>query len=250
MREGLTVVFRFGEIPLLGRLDVTAEALAMGARGQVGNILQFLNLRLDLLLVPALLNLASAGVYLIAIRVSEVVTQVASSAATFLFAHVAAQADRRATWVTERTVRLSLLFVVVSGVPLALLAEPILAVFFGADFVAGTTAVRITLLAMLPLSVVRILAGDLKGRGRPGLVSLAALVALGVTVVGDLVLIPPFGIAGAALASLCSYSLSAAMLIVAYRRVTGAPIGEFVPRTSDLAAAATILRGRRAEVRR
>ncbi len=31
MREGLTVVFRFGEIPLLGRLDVTAEALAMGA---------------------------------------------------------------------------------------------------------------------------------------------------------------------------------------------------------------------------
>jgi O-antigen/teichoic acid export membrane protein len=228
----------------------TGQALAMGLRGQVGNILQFLNLRLDLLLVPALLNLASAGVYLIAIRVSEVVTQVASSAATFLFAHVAAQADRRATWVTERTVRLSLLFVLVSGLPLALLAEPILAIFFGPDFVAGSTAVRITLIAMLPLSVVRILAGDLKGRGRPGLVSIAALLALGVTVVGDLTLIPPFGIAGAALASLASYTLSAALLIVAYRRVTGAPIGGFLPRTSDVVAAAAMVRSRRPAVHR
>lgn len=224
----------------------TSQALAMGLRGQAGNIVQFLNLRLDLLLVPALLSLAPAGVYLVAVRISEVITQLASSAATFLFAHVAAQPDRRATVVTERTVRLTLLVVLAGGIPLALLAEPILRVFFGPEFAGGAGAVRITLLAMLPLSVVRILAGDLKGRARPGIVSIAAVLALAVTVGLDLLLIPLLGIEGAALASLCSYTVSAAALVIAYRRVTGASIAGFVPGRSDVGLAAALVRARRA----
>lgn len=227
---------RLGPIAIGVSRRFLSQALGVGLRGQAGNLLQFLNLRLDLLLVPALLNLASAGVYLVAVRISEVVTQVASSAATFLFPHVAAQGLPLATSTTQRTVRITLLIVVVTGLPLALAAEPILRLFFGPEFAGGALTVRITLLAMLPLALVRLLAGDLKGRGRPGLVSIAALLALVVTVVGDLVLIPMFGIAGAAIASLLSYSASAAMLLVAYRRVTGASILDLLPDRTDLSA--------------
>lgn len=218
-----------------------AEALAVGLRGQAGNLLQFLNLRLDLLLVPALLNLSSAGVYLIAVRISEMVMQVASSAATFLFPHVASQATPTATSVTQRTVRFTLLIVIATGLLLAVGAEAILGLSFGPAFADGAPTVRITLLAMLPLSVVRLLAGDLKGRGRPGLVSIAAMLALIVTIVGDIILIPILGIAGAALASLLSYSASAAVLLVAYRNVTGASVAGLLPRPSDLVAVFSVL---------
>jgi O-antigen/teichoic acid export membrane protein len=220
-------------VPISFSRRFTGEALAIGLRGQVGNVLQFLNLRLDLLLVPALLNLASAGVYLVAVRISEVITQVSSSSAAFLFPHVAAQEERDATETTERAARMTLLVVVLGGLPLALLAEPILSAAFGAEFASGALTVRIMLLAMIPLSIVRLLAGDLKGRGRPGLVSLAALLALVATVVLDLLLIPWLGIDGAALASLLTYTVSAAVLLRAYRGLTGGSMLALVPTPDD-----------------
>jgi stage V sporulation protein B len=241
---------RLGGIPVALSGGFTRSALAFGLRGQAGNVLQFLNLRLDQLLVPALLNLSSAGVYLVAVRVSEVITQVSSSAAAFLFPEVSAQAEVRATQVTERTTRLTLLVVVAGALPLALLAEPILAVAFGPDFVSGAGTIRIMLLAMIPLSLVRLLAGDLKGRGRPGLVSLAALVAVGVTVAADFVLIPALGIDGAALASLVAYAVSASVLLAAYLRLTDGSLGALVPHPADVrllvSAAGRAWRSRRA----
>lgn len=210
------------------------QAFAMGIRGQAGNVLQYLNLRLDLLLVPALLNLPSAGIYLIAVRLSEVLTQVANSAASFLFPQVASQPNLRSTDVTELTVRLTLLTVVVGSLPLFVLAGPILSVAFGDSFAAGTQTVRITLFAMIPLSMVRLLAGDLKGRGRAGLVSLSAVASLISTVILDLTLIPLLGINGAAIASLGSYSIAAVVLIIAYRAVTGGSLMTFVPTHRDV----------------
>lgn len=220
----------------------TRDALAMGLRGQAGNVLQFLNLRLDLLLVPALLNLAQAGIYLIAVRVSEVVGQLATSSASFLFPQVASQADLGETVTTEQTIRLTIIFVIGSALPLAILAEPLLLVAFGPGFVAGAWTVRVTLLAMIPLSVVRVLAGDLKGRGRPGLVSLASLLSLGATVAFDLGLIPILGILGAAIASLITYSVSAAALLAIYRRVTGGSMLALLPRVADVQAAVQLAR--------
>lgn len=210
------------------------ESLGMGLRGQVGNVLQYLSLRLDLILVAALLDLRAAGIYFVAVRISEVVAQVANSASAFLFPQVAAQTERRSTRVTETITRLTLLTVILGGLVLAAVAEPLLRVAFGVEFVSGTDAVRITLLAMLPLTLTRLLAGDLKGRGRPGLVSWAALVGLVATIALDLVLIPQMGIAGAALASLLSYAAGAAFLLGAYGRLTESGIGALVPRPSDV----------------
>jgi stage V sporulation protein B len=220
------------------------EALGMGLRGQVGNVLQYVNLRLDLILVAALLDLRWAGIYFVAVRVSEVVTQVATSAAAFLFPQVAAQTERRSTQLTEQVTRLTILTVLAGGLVLGILAEPLLRIAFGDDFVAGTGAVRLTLLAMLPLTVTRLLSGDLKGRGRPGLVSWAASAGLVATASLDLLLIPWLGIVGAALASVLSYGAVAIFLLVAYRRITDSPTIALVPRWSDVQLLAELVRTR------
>lgn len=208
------------------------ESLALGLRGQVGNVLQQLNLRLDLLLVPLFVDLGAAGVYLIAVRMSEVVSQIASAAAAYLFPAVSRH-DPGNTELTERTVRITLLVVAASGLVIGLLAPILLQVFFGRDYTSGAGALRITMLAMIPLSLNRLMAGDIKGRGRPGLVSVAAGCALVATVVFDLLLIPPFGIEGASVASLAAYSIGAGVLLTAYRRVTGSPLRRLVPTLGD-----------------
>jgi Na+-driven multidrug efflux pump len=95
---------------------------------------------------------------------------------------------------------------------------------------------------MLPLALSRMLGGDLKGRGRPGLVSLSTGLALVITVIGDLALIPRLGIDGAAVASLLAYTAGAAVLVVSFARVTGASPLQLVPGVRDAVALAA--RGR------
>ncbi len=224
----------------------TREALSLGLRGQVGNILQMLNLRLDLLLVPLFVDLRAAGIYLIAVRMSEVIAQIASSGAAYLFPAVS-RLDLKQTDLTERTVRLTLIVVVGIGLVIGVFAPLLLGVFFGPAYIEGTGALRITIIAMVPLSLQRLMGSDMKGRGHAGLVSISAGAALIATVALDVLLIPALGIEGASLASLIAYSTGAAVLLIAYRRVTGSSLLALVPRVEDArqlaAASLQLLRG-------
>ena len=221
--------------PLRLRVDrlFVRDAVSMGTRGQVGNLLQFVNLRLDLLLVSAFLRVEAVGVYLVAVRVAEVVVQVANAVAALTFPRVAAQADLADTASTERATRVTLAIVAISAGLLALVAEPVLVVTFGEGFRSGTVALRLTLLAMVPLALARILTGDLKGRGRADLVSIANVVGVVLTAGLGLSLIPALGIEGAALASLGAYSGLTLALMLAYRYVTRAELRRLVPRPAD-----------------
>lgn len=87
---------------------------------------------------------------------------------------------------------------------------------------------------MLPLALARILAADLKGRGRPGLVSIGTGIGAILTVIADVTLIPVLGIEGAALASLLAYAGTAVILLGCYRRVSGGRLLALLPRPSDI----------------
>ncbi|MGH3491517.1 MAG: lipopolysaccharide biosynthesis protein [Actinopolymorphaceae bacterium] len=220
------------------------EAMRLGLAGQLGNVLTFLNLRLDLLLVPALLRLDLAGIYFVATRVADVVGQASTATASMLFPHVTGQPDRRATAVTERTSRLTLLATVAAAVVLAGGASLLLGWVFGPAYRQGTHALLILLVGMVPLALARVLAADLKGRGRPGLVSVGSGVGAVLTVVTDVMLIPVWGIEGAAVASVVAYGGTAVVLLACYRRVTGGRLRRLVPRPGDLADLTRLLRAR------
>lgn len=222
----------------------SGEALAFGLRGQAGNLFAFLGVRLDLLLVPALLDLRAAGIYFIAVRTSDVVGQVATAAASLVFPEVAVEGRGGSTALTERTTRMTMLVVAVAGLAVAAAGELVLGLAFGRAYLAGTTALLILLVAVLPLSLGRILAADLKGRGHPGLTSLAMLASVVAGVALDLALIGPFGIEGAAVASLGSYALSAGVLIAFYRRVSGGRLAALVPTAADAVALVGVVRNR------
>lgn len=226
-RAGMSIAPRYD-------LGFSAAALRFGLRGQVGNVFQFLGVRLDLLVVPALLDLRAAGIYYLAVRVSDVVGQVATAASSLVFPRVAGQEDRHATELTERAVRLTVLAVAVAGLLLGLGGELVLRLAFGPEYAAGAAALAILLVATVPLAVGRVLAADLKGRGRPGVVSLAAGLSVVATVAFDFALVPMLGIEGAALASVLTYLASTTALLLAYRGITRGRLGALVPRPSDV----------------
>ena len=215
---------------------VWRDALGFGLRGQVGNVLGFLTLRLDLVIVGVLLGPTAAGLYFVAARVSEVVTQLANSTASLLFPIVAAADESSTAAFTALAVRRVTAAVAVSASILGVASIPLLPLVFGPEFGPALPSLGLLLVAAIPLAIARILAGDLKGRGRPGLVSAAASLGLAILVAGDFLLLPVLGIEGAAAVSILAYGANAVALAFAWRRATGAPVRDLLLAPADLRA--------------
>jgi O-antigen/teichoic acid export membrane protein len=89
-------------------------------------------------------------------------------------------------------------------------------------------------LVLLPgavsFSVGKVMISYLAGRGHPGLISIGTIASLVLNVALNIVLIPLFGIVGAALASLVSYTFQAVVALTFASRLSGlSPFRLFVP---------------------
>jgi O-antigen/teichoic acid export membrane protein len=72
-------------------------------------------------------------------------------------------------------------------------------------------------------------------RGYPRLIFWSGLVSLLVNIALNIILIPRYGISGAAVATSISYTLNFVVLVIAFRYLTGTPvISMLIPRYSDL----------------
>ena len=92
---------------------------------------------------------------------------------------------------------------------------------FGEDFADAVTPMLILLPSMWFLGIALAIGSTLRGYGRPGLASVLAGLSMVVTIGLDLILIPDYGVTGAAVASAVAYALYGASSVVALARVAG-----------------------------
>src|SRR5882762_7786168 len=189
-----------------------------GARDYPGGLADFTTLRLDQLMLGAMASNVAIGLYVIAVRLSEMTTLVADAIADALMPEVAAsKSSDRAELLWARSLRLAIYMHVVL-LPLLWLSGPfVLKTLFGENFVPATAAFRWLLIAAAVWSLGSIVISGLRGFGYPGLSTLARFSAATVTTVALVILLPRLGIAGAAIASLIGYSV---MLVIALFALT------------------------------
>ena len=99
---------------------------------------------------------------------------------------------------------------------MALIGGPVILRFFGADFAPAVPAFQILLIGLAAHGGDGVLNGYNVGIGRPEFNSYAALAGLAVTLVGDVALIPPYSLIGAAIASSAAYTVKAATLTAVF----------------------------------
>jgi O-antigen/teichoic acid export membrane protein len=197
--------------------------LAYSAPTMAVAIPRWLNLRLDQLVVIALLDARALGLYVVAVAWSSAAHPLAQVVAhNAVPALAGAQDTRHRSRLVYRAGAVAAS--VTSG--LLLVATPmLLPIVFGADFKDA-----------IPVALVMVLAGALEatnavgaecllGVGRPRAVLIAECVGLGVTVVALPVLVLLTGIIGAACASLLSYSA----ILIAQQRLLRTPAENAVP---------------------
>ena len=101
-------------------------------------------------------------------------------------------------------------------------------------FIPSFVPLVLLLPGVVALAVANVVGSYLRGIDRPGTTSYINLIALVINVVLNVVLIPIYGIVGAAAASLVSYSLTALMMTAIAGPLTRNRIIDFwMPRASD-----------------
>jgi enterobacterial common antigen flippase len=189
------------------------ESLAYGLRYFPGLITAMATLRLDQLLLAAMAPSAVIGLYVVAVRLSEITTVLASSVSDVLLPEVASlDSKEESLQLLTKSLRQTFYVYVVVLIPLWMAAPMILRFAYGQEFLAATGTLRLLLIASLLWSLGSIVNSGLNGLGFPILSTISRLSSAVVTVIALLYWLPTRGIVGAALASVLGYSV---MLIVA-----------------------------------
>lgn len=201
-----------------------------------GSLTQFFGYRIDVYLLAWLLAEPSAplGYYSLAVSMAELMFFFPNAVSTFFFPHVAGLSPEASARQVPLVSRVTLILTIVVGLVLAPVAT--LAIFLVLPAFGPSLAPLFILLpGVVAVSISKVLGGYVSGLGRSGLNSFVNIVTVVSNVALNIVLIPTYGIVGAALASLVSYSLSSAMYSVIAGRLAGVAAIEFwIPRPADV----------------
>jgi len=187
--------------------SVMRSTLSFGLKGHVGNILQFFNYRLDMFIVNYFLGPGDVGIYSISVGLAELLWHFPNAVSFVIFPKAASTKPEVMNIFTPRVFRITLGLTTLGAVGLILLGKPIVLFIYSSVFLPA----YVPMLALLPGVVLvggaKVLTNEIAGRGYPHYNSINAGLAMVLTVVLDLILIPQYGVLGAALASSIAYTV-------------------------------------------
>jgi len=210
------LVFRTVQTPWAIDGTLLARMLGYGLRSYVSCLLAYLIVRSDMLLVNYFLGTAQAGIYAVAVNMTDLLLVFPTAVGTMLFPRISAAPNDRGSLTaaaSRHTAAGMLLLCSAAGA----LAPLVIRHMFGAPFAQAAAPFRILLPGILALSLEMIFMNDLAGRGLPPVVILVPALGLTANIVLNLLFIPRYGLIAAAASSSLAYGI---MLIVAWSAFT------------------------------
>jgi len=223
--------------------ELLRRMLHYGTRVQVGAILQITNARLDVIILQFYRQLSQVGYYVVAQTIAELVITLARAFQSSVLPLASRyQGDERQAATSADSILHHGILAAAAVLGNAVFGSIVIFFAFGPQFRPAIVPMLILLPGIWFLGAGMVIQGDLGGRNRPGLSSLLAGLAAGVTIVLDFALIPPLGVLGATLASVAAYTTFGVASLIALHRVSGVPLRRLVvPTREDFALYSTLL---------
>jgi O-antigen/teichoic acid export membrane protein len=197
------------------------EGLTYGIKAHALLLINYLNYRVDLLLLKHFSDDATVGVYSLAVGMAELMWLVPNATMAPLFSEVASSDADSRSHCTLLTVRWSLIFLGVLAAGAILVGRPFITLLYGMEYLPSYRPFLWLLPGICLLPIFKLLTVDLAGRGYPGYGTTASIAALVTNIIGNIFLIPLMGASGAALATSISYGCMAMLSFIFFKRITG-----------------------------
>lgn len=203
--------FRAAGLSLRPAVDVLVwrHHVRRGLPALVVDLGQAMTIRFDRVLLALLATTADVGIYGVAATLTEILWLVPTSLAQVVFHRVASSS---VTLRQLRRIRLAnLALSVLLGVGLVVLAPVLIGVVFGATFEPAIGPMRILVIASVAVASYQLDITCISASNRLSAASAVTAVGFSSVLVLDLVLIPRFGLYGAAWASVIAYAAMAGL---------------------------------------
>ncbi len=187
--------------------ELLRDMFGYGARLFLVGLCMFLVLRLDLFLVNAMLTTADAGQYSVAVQVGDVLTLGSASVSAILFPTLSGMTPERRWPTTRRVLRVTGLLLGGGALALGLVARPLFTAWFGPTYDPAVTALWWLLPGLWCLGLNSLLHQHLAAFGMPWFLVWSTAAGALVNAVANVVLLPTFGINGAAIVSTATYGV-------------------------------------------
>lgn len=201
------------------------ELLSYSAKSHPDLLFQQLILRSDYLFIGAILGSTALGHYAMASAAAELLLIIPEAVTTPLMKRLLQQ-DAGMDKITPLALRLTATVMLGACLGMALIGQWLIVTLFGAEYQPAYPALLALLPGLLGLCYASILRLDLLGKHRPGTVSLMMGAGAALNLVLNLVLIPTWGIVGAAMASSIAYLAVTVAMLVLYCRLSGVALGQ------------------------
>ncbi len=213
--------------------DLLREMLGYGLKTQAANSTQALNLRLDQLVMSIFLSPQNLGHYAVAATLSGAVIPLNNAVGILTLPDVASrEADTQGQRVAA-ILRLTLLLTLPLSVLMIVTIPWLLPLVFGTGYVPATVAAQILVAGGIFLGINDILAEGLRGMNRPGVPALAEVFSLIITVLLLSVLLPRYGVTGAAISSAIASAVTSGIMAGHLVRRGSLRFGALLPSAAD-----------------
>lgn len=236
----LVVAYAYYIFPLLRMSSNLPEArlremLAFGSLTQTSSFVHMLNRRLSFYVIRYFTGNAALGVFNSGVQLTEGFRLIGHSISLVQFSSISNSNDPEyARQLSIRLMKLSLILTFLALSVLIMIPAQVFVWLFSREFseirfvVAGLTP------GVLALSANAIFSHYFSGTGQPKFNLFASLIGFIVLIPSLLILIPNFGIMGAALATSMAYISSAAYQGIVFTRLNKTPLREWLPGKLDV----------------
>lgn len=214
---------------------VVREQCSFMTKAGFSSFASYLNLRVDVFIVSAMLGAGELGVYTLAIATGELMWKVGGAVIWSALGRIASEPPERSAALVAKLTRNILALNLVFGTVVFIFAPPLINLVYGPAFAGTATALRL----LLPGLTAYLIEGPIGyffsvQKGRPTFRLMVQSAAVGVCAAISFLSIPRFSIYGAAVATSVSYLCVAAIMTVLFTRSTKISIWElYVLQRSD-----------------
>jgi O-antigen/teichoic acid export membrane protein len=246
VRVHRTARFRLGWNRRLAR-----GMLTFGGKSYVQTLASTLHFRVDQYMIAMFLDPAQVGLYAVAVNLTNLLLKVPDATGTVLYPRIAGAGERAAHAETSAVCRHTLFVMMVAALGYVVGGPLAIRLLYGQAYVGAIPALLLMLPGIVMISLYLLLTRNFTSRNRQQVNIVAAIAALAINVGLNCVLIPRWGISGAAISTAVSYSVAALILLVMFVRESGysvadtvlvgrAEIGWYVRRARGLIAGAAL----------
>ncbi len=218
------------------RAPFPKRLLHYGLRFYGVDLLGTLSGYLDQIIIVAMLAPGLVGAYSVALSMARMLTVLQTAVASVLFPSIAALGTAVIVEQVAATLRVTSLVMAMTVLMVGLAGPHLLMLLYGVRFASAIAPFRVLLLETLVASSARTLYLAYTGSGRPEWVTGFEALGVAVSVASMLLLVPHFGLTGAAFAVLLASSVRLACGIAGLRLVLKAEMPRLLLSWSDVQA--------------